>query len=375
MLSKLSRISLIGLLLAHPLNRALALLNFDGTRNQLFVFGNVAYSYSSNIFSDSTERGDSSINGEVGIEVNRNAGIIAVNGIAKTGFEQFANYTDESSFNPNFSLEFVKTTGRTTGSLSLMVFRESRSDSAINLRTNSWNIPVGLKLRYPFSEKFHLTSETDYLRRTYSDDQAFLRDYRDLSEGLSLFYRHTSKLDFVGGYRIRFSKADGGADTYDHWFNFGATGALLAKLNGSLRLGYQIRDIERGESFDHFNILAALNWAVTRKLSLSNQISRDFNTVATGASVDSSQIALRGTYSFTRKIDADAGVAYGRNIFLGRNQAARRDDFFSADVGVGYRFNDHFRLAVSYTYMQNWSTLSFSDFDRHGFSINLSCRF
>ena len=40
--------------------------------------------------------------------------------------------------------EFTKQTGRTTGSLSLSASRESRADAAVNLRSTSWNIPVGL---------------------------------------------------------------------------------------------------------------------------------------------------------------------------------------------------------------------------------------
>jgi hypothetical protein len=150
---------------------------------------------------------------------------------------------------------------------------------------------------------------------------------------------------------------------------------LLAKLNGAIRFGYQIREINGGESFNHFNALAALNWPVTRKLSLSSQISRDFNTIATGSSVDSTSVALRANYVFTRKADIEGGVAYGRNLFLGGLPPQRRDDFFSWDISGGYKFNDHLRLAASYNYLQNWSTLNFSDFTRHGFSLDIASRF
>ena len=365
---------LFGLLLALPLHRAEALLNLDGTRNQIFVFGDVSFGYSSNIFSDSTQRGDSSETGTFGIELNRRAGIIAVNAIAKVTYQRFTSYTAENSLNPNFSLEIIKSTGRATGSFTANAYRESRSDGAINLFTNSWNFPLDLKIRYPFSERFYGASETGYLRRSYSDNNPQLLNYHDYSESVDLFYVYTSKLDLVAGYRLRFSNVTSGPDTFDHWFNVGATGALLAKLNGSIRFGYEIRDITGGERFNHFNVLAALNWTATRKFTLSGQLSRDFNTIATGSSVDSTLAALRGTYSFTRKFDIEGGVAYGRNLFLGATPS-RRDDFFSADISGHYKLNDHFRLAISYTYMQNWSTLSFADFTRRGFSLDLSSRF
>lgn len=363
------------LLLALPLHRANALLNFDGTRNQIFVFGSVSLGYNSNIFSDATERGDTSLTGEVGADYNRLAGTLAVNATAKVGYQTFSKYTGENAVNPNFSIELVKGEGRATGSLSAKFYRESRSDSSVNLRTNSWNVPLDLKLRYPFSDRFYGTSETGYLSRTYADNNALLRDYHDYSEALDLFYVYTSKLDLVAGYRIRYSQVTAGPDTYDHWFNVGAVGSILAKLNGQVRFGYEVRDINGGQSFNHFNALAALNWIVTRKLTVTGQLSRDFNTIATGASIDSFVAALRANYSFTRKLEAEAGVAYGRNKFLGGSQGARRDDFFSADLGAHYKINEHFKVGASYTYLKNWSTLSFSDFDRQGISVDISSRF
>jgi len=369
------RLLIAALLFAFPWHHAWALLNFDGTRNQIFVFGSVSLGYNSNIFSDSTERGDTSLSGEVGADYNRLAGALAVNATAKVGYQTFSKYTGENALNPNFAIELVKGEGRATGSISVKVYRESRSDSSVNLRTNSWNAPIDLKIRYPFSERFYGTSETGYLSRTYGDDNPLLRDYHDYSEALDLFYVYTSKLDLVAGYRVRYSQVTGGPDTYDHWFNLGAVGSLLAKLNGQVRFGYEVRDISGGQSFNHFNALAALNWIVTRKLTLTGQLSRDFNTIATGSSIDSLVAALRANYSFTRKLEAEGGVAYGRNRFLGSTQNARRDDFFSADLGAHYKINEHFKVGASYTYLKNWSTLAFSDFDRQGFSVDISSRF
>ncbi len=364
------------LLLGHGLPPGHALLNIDGSRNQVFVFGSATFGYSSNIFSESTGRGDYSVTAQAGLELKRRAGIIAVNATAKVDYQRFGSYTSENSLNPSFYIEFNKTTGRTTGALTINAFRESRSDSAVNVRTQSWNFPLGLNLKYPVNDKLYLTSNTSYLQRRYTDSTV-LANLTDYSEGLDLFYVYTSKLDLVGGYRIRVSKTSFGDDTTDHWFNVGATGGLFAKLNGTLRLGYQIREVggPAAENFAHLNALAALNWPVTRKLYLASQISRDFNTIATGASVDSTSAALRVTYALNRKLDFNGGVAWGRNTFLGRNLPAREDTFFSWDVGARYRFSGHLNVGASYTYFRNWSTLSFSDFDRHGYSLDISSRY
>jgi hypothetical protein len=357
------------------LSPARALINIDGQRNQLFVFGSVTFGYDSNIFSDATSTGDYTVSGAVGAELKRRAGIIGVNATGRLAYSTYGNNPDENSLNPNFQVEFTKSTGRTTGAFTISAFRESRADNTVNLRTNSWNFPVGLSLKYPVNDKYYLTSQTTYLRRRYVETVAFA-NYTDYSQAVDVFYVYTSKLDLVGGYRVRVSQTSFGSDSYDHWFNVGATGGLFAKLNGTIRLGYQLRDVSGAASdrYAHFNALVGVTWPVTRKLSLSAQATRDFNTIATGASVDSLSASLNAGYAFSRKIEFSAGVAAGHNRFLG-TPPARRDTFFSFDAGARYRMNDHLQVGATYTYFQNWSTFDFSDFDRHGISIDVSSRY
>jgi hypothetical protein len=362
--------------LALALPRSSALLNIDGARNQIFVFGTFTFAYSSNIFSDSTGRGDYSTTASAGLDLKRRAGIIAVNSTLKVDYQAFQSYTGQDSLNPSLYIEFNKTTGRTTGALTINAYRESRSDSAVNLRTNSWNFPLGLSLKYPVNDKLYVTSGSSYLQRRYTDTTA-LANLTDYSESVDVFYVYTSKLDLSGGYRIRVSQTSLGNDTTDHWFNVGATGGLLAKLNGTVRVGYQIRDVSGsgGGSFTHVNALASLGWPVTRKLTLNGQLSRDFNTIATGASVDSSSANVSAAYSYNRKLEFNTGLSYGRNLFLGPAALGRHDDFLGWDAGASYKFNEHLRVGASYTYFRNRSTLGLSEFDRQGFSCDISSRY
>jgi opacity protein-like surface antigen len=370
------RFCLLGLAaLTLPVSQSQALLNIDGSRNQIFVFGGVTFGYSSNIFSESSERGDYTVGAHAGIELKRRAGIIAVNSSFTLTHEAYSKYTEQNSWNPNFYIEFNKTTGRTTGAITLNAYRESRADSVLNQRTNSWNYPLGLNLKYPINDKFNVTSTTTYLRRQYVDTNV-LSNITDYSEGLDFYHTRTERQQWVAGYRIRVSQNEFTGNSTDHWFNVGVTEQILAKLNGSLRFGYQIRDVSRPkETFDQWNLVASLNWPVSRKLSLSSQIGRDFNTIATGATVESTFATLRATYALTRKLSTDSSVSYGRNEFLGRNQPYRRDDYFSWDVGANYKFTDNLRAGASYTYYKNWSTQSISDFERQGFTLDLSTRY
>lgn len=361
------------LLLAAP---SPALLNIDGSRNQVFVFGGATFGYSSNIFAEKDGRGDYNVTAQAGMELKRRAGIIAVNSIVKFDYVTYGRYTSENSLNPNVYVEFNKTTGRTTGALTVSAFRETRSDSAVNLRTSSWNFPVGLNLKYPINDNFYVTSGTHYLRRSYSDNAALV-SLTDYSEAVDLFYVYTSKLDLLGGYRLRVSNTSNQGRTIDHWFNLGAAGGLFAKLSGTVRFGYQLRNERRptSETFNHFNAMAGVTWPITRKFILGGQVNRDFNTIATGNSVDSTSAALQATYTYTRKIEFNSTLSAGRNKFLGRTQPPRTDTFFSWAVGVDYKANEHLKLGASYNYFRNWSTLSFSDFESHGFSFDISSRY
>jgi hypothetical protein len=355
---------------------AQALLNFDGTRNQLYVFGGVTYNYSSNIYAQADGPGDSSISVQAGTELKRKAGLIAVDFTAKVDFVRYQDYDDENSINPNFSLVFTKGTGRTTGSLSLAAYRETRSDSAVNLRTSTLNFPVALNVRYPIDEKFYLTSATEYARRNYEDNDALV-DYTDFSEALDFYYTYSSKLDLLAGYRLRLSETSVYGRATDHWFNVGATGGLLAKLTGTVRVGYQLRNVESGspDHFDNFNFLAGLNWPVLAKLSVAFNASRDFGTIATGEMVDTSALTLRATYSYSRKLQFNTGVSAGRNDFLGDTQDNRRDTYFSWDAGFVYQMNEHFQFGGSYIYFRNWSSLPIGDYENHGVSLNVSGRY
>ena len=59
------------------LTPAQALINLDGQRNQLFIFGNATFGYDSNIFSEANGHGDYTVTGTVGAEIKRRAGIIS----------------------------------------------------------------------------------------------------------------------------------------------------------------------------------------------------------------------------------------------------------------------------------------------------------
>lgn len=365
---------LAALLAATPPARAL--MNFDGTRNQLYVFGGLTFGYDSNIYAEANGRGDYSLIAQAGAELKRKAGLIAVDFTAKVDVVHYGEFTEEDSVNPNFALTLTKDSGRTTGSFSVSAYRETSSDSAVNLRTSSLNYPVSLDLRYPIHQKLYLTSGTEYLHRSYEDNAALV-DYTDFSEALDFFYTYSSKLDLLAGYRWRISETSVYGRATDHWFSVGATGGILPKLTGTFRVGYQLRDVEIGnpDDYDHFNFQAGLNWPVMRKLSISLNALRDFGTIATGESVDTSSLSFLAAYTYNTKLQFTSSVSTGRNDFLGETQNDRRDTFFSWDIGGHYQMNEHFQFGATYVYFRNWSSIPVGDYENHRISVTLSARY
>lgn len=352
-----------------------ALLNIDGTRNQVFVFGHLTFAYDSNIFSSATdEAGDYIYSASVGLELKRRAGIIAVDARAVFDRQEFQKNKTQSAWNPTFYLEFNKTTGRTTGAITINAYRSSRADSAVNLRTQTWNFPLGLNLKYPVNDKFYLSSSSGYLKRSYTNTAGLL-NYTDYSESVDVLYVFTSKTDLSLSYRIRVGQTTLDTTT-DQALMFGLVNQIIPKVNGAVRIGLQRRTIDKTRStFDQITASADATWNVTRKLNIQGIVARDFTTTAIGGSVDALSAQLRGTYDFSRRYQANGGLGYGRNRFLDGTTTGRRDEFFSWDVGLTVNWSEHLRASLSYNYLHNWSTLRFSDFERTGYSVDISSRY
>ncbi len=364
-----------------------ALLNIDGTRNQIFVFGELHLGYDSNIFAENPNivtqpggNGDFISTFTLGTEYKRGAGTLSVDARAQLGYERYARHPDRDAWNPSFQLELGRNTGRLTGTFSLGADRASRTDSAINLLTSSWTYPVDLRLKYPINEKFYVTSDSGYLYRNFENGALNgLSNLTEYSQGVDLYRIYTSKLDLLGGYRVRFSDTSAGRTT-DHNFSVGATGGILAKLNGTIRFGYQLRNIAAtSDTFKNFSALAQLNWNATRKFAMAGQLSRDFSTTANTLSVDSLSGNLHANYVLTRRYSVDGGIGYGRNHFLNGTPDARgrqrQDDFITWDAGITYTWSEKFKATLSYVHLQNWSTLDLSDFTSNGVNLVLSSRF
>jgi hypothetical protein len=355
---------------------AKALVSVDDGKNQFFVVGTLGVAWDSNIFVNSSATGDYIYSASLGLEYHRRAGLITFNGSAFLDASQFGDNRQENFENPRFRGEFTKQSGRTTGSLTLGAAKQSRADTAANIRSESWDYDAGLNLKYPVIERYTLSGGISYSHLDFIDN-SFLVDLRTYAAHIDLFYVYTSERDLVGGYRVRWGESSASTSFVDHAFTAGVSGKILPKVGGDARAGYQVR-IPSGSNEDSYRAITAsvaATWNATMRANLTLQGGKDFSTSSTNINIDGTSANLDLQYGQSAKITAFTGIGHGVNRFLGAAGAGRRDTYFTWNVGASYTLSGHFKIMLTYSHYRNRSNFAFSDFKRNSVNLNLSSRF
>ena len=356
---------------------AYGLISVNDGKNRIYVNATTTYAWDSNIFANRDSGGDSIVSASLGVDFQRRAGLIAVNGDVYVDASSFIQNKSENFLNPRFHVEFSKQTGRTTGALTASAARQSRADSAANLRNESWAYDAGLNLKYPVIERYSISGGIGYSLLDFVDN-TLLVDLSTYSANLDLFYIYNTERDLIASYRIRYGETSASTSYYDHAFTVGVSGRIFSKLSGTLRVGYQIREPSQGGGESNSAVTASSNatWPVTKKMNAILNLSKDFSTTSTNISVDSTSIGVNLQYALNSKLVSYAGTGYGLSKFLGPLGGGREDQYFTWNVGANYTvFAEHLKLSFTYTYFQNWSTLSYSSFERNSLNITASSQF
>ena len=352
-----------------------ALIKFDEGHDEIFVTGSAGMTYDSNIFASAEGSGDTSFNASLLLEYKRKAGMIGVDATAGWDFSKFSKFDSENFANPRLTAELTKASGRTTGDLRAEVRKENRADTAINVRTESWDYDAQLDLKYPVIERYSLAGNFGYTLRDFVNNDALV-DIATYSAGLDLDYALNSQRQLLVGYRYRNTDTSVHTKDTDHAVTAGVTGKIIPKLNGTVRVGLQRRDIDRvnakSEAHNSATASASVTWTLTSRLGLTGTAARDFSTVATDASVDTTSVNLDAQYAVNAKTSAFAGIGYGHLKFLDTSISGRQDDYADANFGFSYTYSDRLKFTAIYTFIENWSTVAASDYSRHSISLSAS---
>lgn len=387
--ARVTRNGLIGLLaatLACPPAQALVALN-DG-RDRIYVTGSFNATHDSNVFANSDNRGDFVYSTSIVAEYTRRAGWIGVNGTASISSSSFGENRDQNFTNPSYSLEFTKKSGRTTGSLTMSGSKESRADAAVNLRSTSWNYNVGLNVKYPAGINT-FTGQFGYASRSYVEDTIFA-DLATYTAGIDMIHILPGERELVGGYRFRYSDTSRFTSTTDHAATLGINGRLIRGIVGGLRAGMQTR-VPHGATlngkFTSWTMSGSAAYAFNKDLNVAAQVSKDFSTTATDASVDVTSADISAGYSMTSKIAWSLSGGWGVTRFLGEGGrlvlqpgpppllgAQRVDTYATWSAGVAVTLHAHLKSGLTYSWFENWSSGSYADFIRSSWTLNLSSR-
>jgi hypothetical protein len=374
----IGRILSIMVVVAAMAPRAAALLDFNDGHDRVTVSAQYGITYDSNLFVHAGGAGDYNQSLSLGANYTRRAGLIGVNASLSVTTARFTKFSGEDFTNPSLSLELTKNQGRLTGTVSLSAQRESTSDTTANLFTTSWNYGSSINFRYPVNDRYYFTSLSDFSLRNYVQNSA-LFNLLTYSEAIDVFYVYTSKLDLLGGYRIRLGEAQGGSHTQDHALTLGATGGILPKLSGSISAGYQWRD-ESGDTGGRYGALTtslSLSWPMTKRVTITSQASKDFTTAATDVSVDTTAFVLSASLKPISRLKfiLNTGVGYAISNFLGVRGDGREDRALSLNAGLTFTITAALSASLSYAYTDNHSNIAFSNFARHTATFTLSARY
>jgi hypothetical protein len=367
-----------------------ALVSLNDSHDKIYVTGSFGVSHDSNVFAAQGSAGDFVYSSGLTAEYARRAGWIGVNGSISVSGGRYGTIRGQDFNDPSLSLEFTKQTGRTTGSITLAAARESRADAAVNTRTSSWNYNGGLNARYHLSGTYDLTAQFAYSQRKYLDDTLYT-NLSSYSAGFDLFHVLSTERDIIAGYRYRYSDTTRNTGSADHAFTAGVHGKVVRGVNGTLRLGYQFREttgaVKKPTTFSSWTANGTLGYALTKRLTLSGNIAKDFSTTASDASVDTLSASLEASYALNSHWSFSANGSWTDTQFLGESGRVlialtpipvfgpnRHDNSVSASLSANYSLNEHLKTAFSYSWFRNWSTIQFADFDRSSWSLTLSSR-
>lgn len=205
-------------------------------------------------------------------------------------------------------------------------------------------------------------SHEDYKRADYGDSDT-------LTVPVNVYYKSTPKSDLSLGYRFRDYETEIGSDSVDHFFNIGARGQFTPKLSGNFAVGLNTRKAGGNEDSD-LGIDSSFNLELTAKTAAQFGLSRDFGTTPQGQQQYNTSFNTRVSTKIDARLSAYVGASY-RQI----DYSTRTDDFYDANLGGGYSFNNSASLSVSYAYRTYLSDLRASEFTNHVFSVSASLRY
>lgn len=236
-----------------------------------------------------------------------------------------------------------------------------------------------LKGEYRLSPKFSLGAGVTYKEVEYTTYETIFSDQETTTLPLDLFYELTPKVDLSIGYThsttdVKSTFLRPAYDQEGHFFNIGARGDLLPKLNGLLKVGYRTRNDSRSGVDDSgmLGLDADLTWSATPKLKGSLGLSRDFGVSGQGQSTEQTGINTGLNYSLNQNFVASANAGLTLRDYT---DSSREDQQYDLGLRLSYLPNQYWQFSTGYTYSENDSDSANSSYTNHMWDLSASLRY
>ena len=395
-----------------------------GDNTDVFFSGSSSLRWTSNVFRDEDDEvSDLLWILSPGFEVNVGRGLSNADLSIVTRYD-IIRYQDEDQLDTE--LFHIRAVGSyKTSRLDLngsVAFDESKTSSGDNNIVRDLvefdTISANANAEYRFSPKFSFGAGIRYTEVEYKTFQDIFADRDTTSFPFDLFYELTPKIDLSAGYTYTNADVDavdarsdvllisgvptlrvsqvGAYERDSHFFNIGARGNLLPKLNGFFKIGYRTQNSDDSPlvfqdtdlttnipgpinttttSRDDSGMLgldADLTWTATPKVTASLGLSRDFGVGGEGQSTENTGVDLRASYSINSHFAASGNLGYTLRDYSNGN---REDKQYEAGLRLSYVPNQYWRFSTGYTYSENDSDTIDRSYTNHTWDISASLRY
>ncbi|TVP77002.1 MAG: hypothetical protein EA353_11220 [Puniceicoccaceae bacterium] len=387
-----------------------------GDNADVFFNGSSSLRSTSNVYrSENNRKNDQILILSPGLELNVGRGASNVDLSLITRYD-IVRYNDQSRLDTE--LFHIKAIGSYRSSRldlnGLISFDESKTSTGDNAIVDDLiefdTFVASLNLEYRFSPKFSFGAGVRYREVDYKTYTEYFADRETISFPLDLFYELTPRIDLSVGYTYSETEVDslvtplfpgaplansvGSYKQKSHFFNVGARGELMPKLNGSFKVGYRARSV--GDSSTELvmfpsgvlipgsegkrtrsdsgmlGLEADLRWSATPKLTTTLGLSRDFDVGSEGQSNENTSVNLGASYSINSQWAASGNFGYTLRDF---SNSGRKDHHYRSGLRLMYSLNQYWNFSGGYTYTENDSNRENRSFRDHTFDLTASLRY
>jgi len=346
---------------------------------ELFVKANADLTYDSNIFMANKATSDSLVCVTPALSYQSKADSLLTETF--NAGEAFNRYSKHSGLNDaltsldgNLGYENGKTSLSATASYSELA--QNSVDTRLIDSLVRRNVTQATVKSY-----FELNSFTAVAFAPNFDNNTFkiksFQSYKTTELPIDFYYIYNPKLDLGLGYLHRqTSVAVGNNSTKDNLIYFAAKGEFTPDIKGYLKVGFDHRTVNAGQSSTTPGVDSLLTYDFSQKTQFNLHLSNDYSVDGFGASQKVMSIALGADSKLNANLSLGFTTSYRKsNYFTGSTQG-NDTHYYENEIHTTYAVSRNFNCKAAVVHRNYTSVkLSSSNFNGTGITLGISYRY